>query len=256
MKLPLSLVIIASNEEKNIARCLRSAADLVSEIILVENDTTDDTCSSAASFGAKIFHESWHGFAEQKNLAVQYASQEWILSLDADEELDDQLKHSILQFIASDDQRYHGCSFSRRTFFMNRWIKHGDWAPDNVTRLFRKGYGRWSGDNVHERLIIDGKVKHLSGHLLHYSYASVREYMYKNLKYAELGAHMHKHSKLNILLRSFWKFFRGYFLKLGFLDGFPGLYIAIMQSCFTLYKYTVRESSDTKLDATMAGNAG
>lgn len=239
MKLPLSVAIIASNEEDNIERCLRSVSDLASEIVLVLNDGTDGTCSLAKSFNAKVYHEPWHGFSEQKNIAARYSSQEWILSLDADEELDDVLKQSIRRFILANDERYHGAYFSRRTFFMGRWIKHGDWSPDYVTRLFRSERGRWSNEPVHERLIVFGDTKKLKGHLLHYSYRSVKEHMYKNLKYAELNVLARKHNSWSIFFHSFWKFFRGYFLKLGFLDGFAGFYVASMQGFFTLYKYTL-----------------
>lgn len=241
MKLPLSVVVIASNEEDVISRCLGSVVDLAAEIIVVENDSTDNTCALASSFGARIYHEAWHGFSIQKNLAIGYATQPWILCLDADEQLDGTLKQSIQKFILADNPRYAGAYFSRRTFFMGRWIKHGDWSPDYVVRLFRADFGRWSGDPVHERLIVDGELTHLRGHVLHYSYRSIREHMHKNLRYAELGAPSKKHGNLCIILRAFWKFFRGYFLKLGFLDGFAGFYIAYMQGVFTLYKHTLQE---------------
>lgn len=237
MKLPLSIAIIASNERDNIERCLRSIVSVASEIVLVENDTTDDTCTLAEQFGARIFHEPWRGFSEQKNYAIDRTTQPWILCLDADEEVDDELLRSIQRFIQSNDPRYDGAYFSRRTFFLNRWIKHGDWSPDHVARLFRSGRGRWSDDPVHERLIVAGRTKKLAGHLLHYSYRSVRDHMYKNLKYAELSVHNGRSSCLCVVIRSFWKFFRGYFIKLGILDGFAGFYIAYTQSMFTLYKH-------------------
>ncbi len=241
MKLPLSIAIIASNEEDHIGRCLCSVTSIASEIIVIENDSVDKTCDIAQSLGAKIFHEDWKGFSAQKNLAIKRTSQPWILCLDADEELDDVLLCSITKFITEDDKRYNGAYFSRRTFFMNRWIKHGDWFPDYVTRLFRMGYGEWSSDQVHEKLIIRGCIKRLSGNLLHYSYRSLTDHMYKNLKYAELGVTFKNRSWINIFLRTFWKFFRGYFLQLGFLDGFAGLYIALTQGFFTMHKHALQK---------------
>ncbi len=241
MNVPLSVAIIASNEEDNIGRCLQSVLPISSEIIVVVNDSTDNTCEIARSFGAKVYFHPWEGFSVQKNFALSMSSQKWILCLDADEELDDVLCHSIKNFIQDSNHKYSGAYFSRRTFFMNRWIKYGDWSPDYITRVVRKGYGQWSNNNVHEKLIISGKVKKLPGYLRHYSYRSISQYIYKNLRYAELyateGENTIKHIKA--VSHALWKFFRGYVIKLGFLDGYAGLYIALMQSFFTLYKYSV-----------------
>jgi glycosyltransferase involved in cell wall biosynthesis len=237
MALPLSVAVIASNEERNIGQCLRSINDLASEIIVVVNDCHDKTVEIAKSFSAKIYEKPWHGFSYQKNLALEYTSQPWILCLDADEVVDNELHESIVSFIKANDHAYSGAYFSRRTFFMNRWIKHGDWAPDYNTRLLRKKHGLWSKDKVHEKLNVSGHLKKLEGHLLHYSFANVESYMKKNMKYVELYKPLERKSMLNILLRSCWRFVRCYFLKLGFLDGIPGFYIAYSQAFFTMYKH-------------------
>ncbi|MDR2436205.1 MAG: glycosyltransferase family 2 protein, partial [Puniceicoccales bacterium] len=197
MALPLSVAVIASNEERNIGRCLRSINDLASEIIVVVNDCHDKTVEIAKSFSAKIYEKPWHGFSYQKNLALEYTSQPWILCLDADEAVDDELHESIVSFIRINDHAYSGAYFSRRTFFMNCWIKHGDWAPDYNTRLFRKKHGLWSKDRVHEKLNVSGHLKKLEGHLLHYSFASIESYMKKNMKYAELCESLEHKSMLN-----------------------------------------------------------
>jgi glycosyltransferase involved in cell wall biosynthesis len=237
MALPLSVTVIASNEERNIGRCLRSINDIASEIIVVVNDCYDKTVEIAKSFNAKIYEKPWHGFSYQKNLALEYATQPWILCLDADEEVGDELHESIASFIKLNDHSYYGAYFSRRTFFMDRWIKHGDWAPDYNTRLLRRKHGLWSKDKVHEKLNVSGQVKKLEGFLFHYSFANVESYMKKNLRYAELFESPEQKSIWSILLRSCWKFVRSYLLKLGFLDGVPGFYIAHSQAFFTMYKY-------------------
>lgn len=237
MKLPLSVAIIASNEEKNLDRCLSSVVNIASEIIVVVNDCTDRTCEIANSFDAKIYHKPWQGFSIQKNFALKCSTLDWILCLDADEALDTELRDSIMKFILANGQNFVGAYFSRRTFFMNRWIKHGDWSPDYVTRVVKNGYGRWSDNTVHEKLLIEGEVKKLRGHLLHYSFENFKDHMHKNIKYAELSQCSNNMGFWTIVIRSFWKFCRGYFLKLGFLDGRAGLYIACTQALFTMYKY-------------------
>ncbi|MDR1255881.1 MAG: glycosyltransferase family 2 protein [Puniceicoccales bacterium] len=237
MVLPLSVTIIASNEEQNIGRCLRSIRDLADEIIVVVNDCHDKTVEIAKAFNAKVYEEIWHGFSQQKNLALHHASQPWILCIDADEEVDGELHDSIASFIKANDHAYSGAYFARSTFFINRWIRHGDWTPDYKTRLLRKKHGSWTADRVHEKLNISGQIKKLEGHLLHYSFKSVEDYMKKNVKYAELFESPQERSIPIILLHSCWKFIRGYLFKLGFLDGFPGFYIAYTQAFFTSYKY-------------------
>ncbi|MDR3273827.1 MAG: glycosyltransferase family 2 protein [Puniceicoccales bacterium] len=237
MALPLSVTVIASNEERNIGRCLRSIRNLASEIIVVANDCHDKTVEIAKSFNAKVHEETWHGFAHQKNLALGYASQPWILCLDADEEVDNELRESILSFIKTNDHSYSGAYFARRTYFINRWMKHGDWSPDYNLRLLRRKHGSWSKDRVHEKLNVSGQIKKLEGYLLHYSFENVEVYMKKNMKYAELFESTDQKSIFSILLRSCWKFIRGYFFKLGFLDGLPGFYVAYSQAFFTAYKY-------------------
>ncbi|MDR0595167.1 MAG: glycosyltransferase family 2 protein [Puniceicoccales bacterium] len=237
MALPLSVAIIASNEEKSIGRCLRSVNDLASEIIVVVNDCKDKTVEIVKAFNGKVYEETWYGFSHQKNLAIGYTSQPWILCLDADEEVDGELHDSIVSFIKANNHSYCGAYFARRTFFIDRWIKHGDWNPDYNLRLFRKKHGSWSNDRVHEKLNVSGPIRKLEGHLLHYSFENIEDFMKKNMKYAELFESKEEKSLFIILLRSCWKFIRGYFFKLGFLDGLPGFYIAHAQAFFTMYKH-------------------
>ncbi|PWU04458.1 MAG: glycosyltransferase family 2 protein [Verrucomicrobia bacterium] len=244
-KLPLSLIIIARNEEKKIAQCLNSVAPWVEEIICVINNCTDNTQAIMLSYGAKVFEESWSGFTDQKNKALNYASQPWILSLDADEEISPHLARSIQSFFySSDKDNYEGAYWARRTWFLGRWIKHGDWYPDHVLRLFRREKGRFVGGKVHEKIVLEGKSKKLQGDLLHYSFDNINHMSTKFISYGDaflqdkLDKNLLKFSSTKTVLRSLWRFFRCYIIRLGFLDGYAGFYIAINQGFHALFRYT------------------
>lgn len=244
-KLPISLIIIAHNEEKNLVRCLNSAAPWVSEIIGVINDCTDKTREILESYGAKVYEHEWQGFTKQKEYALKNVTQPWVLSLDADEEISPNLAHSIQEFVSLDSQKYNGAYWARKTWFLGRWIKHGDWHPDHVTRLFRKEKGYFSGGRVHEKIVINGAIKKLKGNLLHYSFDNINHMSNKFLSYAnaflkdKLEKGQFEFSTTRTILRSFWRFFRCYFIRMGFLDGYAGFYIAINQSFHAFFRYTL-----------------
>jgi glycosyltransferase involved in cell wall biosynthesis len=234
-------VVVARNEGKNIQRCLASVVNWVQEIIVVVNDCTDATVQKAEELGAKVVEHHWEGYGAQKNFGASLSAQPWILSLDADEEISPDLKCSLQKFFpAGDAVDYDGASFSRMVFFQRKWIHHGEWYPDYVVRLYRKGKGHWSADAVHEHLEITGKIKRIRGHLYHYTYRSFQESIQTGLKYADLWVQEQKVRHVcvwEICARSLWRFFRGYVWKCGFLDGFLGLYIALTQGFLTMYRY-------------------
>jgi len=221
MPLPLSVVIIAKNAERHLPRCLTSVADIAKEIILVHNDCTDRTVEIAQGFNAKTIDQSWLGYREQKNFALENATQPWVLSLDADEELSLDLKQSIIQFVTFDQADFAGAYFARITWFMGRWI----------------------GGAIHEKLEVDGAIKKLSGDLMHYPYRDMKDQIIKMVGYSDLYLEQQKDagkrwSAWGTMFRSIWFFFRSYILKLGFLDGYPGLYIAWGGTFSTLLKHS------------------
>ena len=229
-KYPICVIVIARNEAENLKKSLASVADWVADIVVVINDCTDNTGEVARGFGARVFEHSWQGYRDQKNFALNLAEQSWVLNLDADEVVSAQLRQSITTFMESDDPAVTGAVFSRRTWFMGRWIKHGDWYPDRKLRLFRKGSGRFVGKAVHENIEIEGQTANLGGDLLHYSFPSIRHYHQKQLIYAkEVYRQQLRESKTwsgpQAVIRPLWRFLRAYFLRLGFLDGFAGFYI-------------------------------
>ena len=241
-QLPISVTMIACNQELNLRRCLPSFAGWVSEIILVTNDCRDATAAVATQFGARVFDHPWHGHRDQKNIALDYASQPWVLALDSDEAVSPRLANSIATFIIADDPQWNGAACNRTTWFINRWIRHGDWYPDRKLRLFRRGKGHWGGVTEHDKIVLEGKASRLDGDLLHYSFPDLRSYHERQPVYVEAffereAAESRPRSFAESALRPVWRFLRAYFLRLGFLDGFPGLYIALATSYFTLYRY-------------------
>lgn len=240
-KLQLSVVIIAKNAERCIPLCLESICRWAGEIIVVTNDCTDRTAEIAESYGARVVEHKWQGFKEQKNFANQLATMPWILSIDSDEVISETLKRSIMDFIAKDDLRYNGASCSRLTYFLGQSLHHGGLYPDVTVRLFRKDKAYWDGRSIHERLHLTGKSLQLDGDIYHYAFGSIREQVERLLIYSELFICDHKHedvSSWKICCRVFGKFFRQYIWKMGFLDGFRGLYLALASSYFELYSYT------------------
>lgn len=187
----LSVVIITFNEEANIGRTLTSVQPLVAdgkgEIIVVDSGSTDRTVEIAKSFGAKIFVEEWKGYAAQKNSAIDKATGDWILSLDADEELDEAAQQAVRKWKSSVPAAA-GYQFARRAYYLGRWILHSGWYPDFKVRLFDRRKGEWKGAYVHESVEVVGPVETLAGDILHYTCDSLAEHAQRIEFYTDLAA--------------------------------------------------------------------
>jgi len=243
-KLPLSLVLIARNEAANLPRCLDSAAPWASEVVVVVNDCTDDTVAIAKRYGAKVFEHAWQGHRDQKNIALGHATQPWVLCIDADEEVTPALAASIKEFIKRDDPQFAGAYFARCVFFLGRWIRHGDWYPDWSLRLIRRGKGKWGGSQEHDKMQLDGAEAKLVGDLNHYTCPNLRAHLQKVGYFGEIFLKRQlerqaKWSAVNAIFRAGWRFVRAYIFRAGFLDGFPGFYIACFTAYATFYRYTL-----------------
>lgn len=247
--LPISVVVVARNEARNLPRCLASVHGWVSEIVVALNNTTDESAAIAAKFGAQVVTLEWKGFRDTKNAALDLARFHWALCLDADEEVSLPLRSELERaFRSGNVYRYAGVRFPRKVWFIDRWITHGDWYPDLSLRLVDRRRARWGGDAyVHEKLECEGPILRLHGDLHHYSFPSLASQVGKINLFAELflqqqEARGAQFSVAGTLFRSAWRFFRGYVLRLGFLDGFPGLYIAgsnafgVFARCSRLYE--------------------
>jgi len=232
LPLPLSIPIVACDEEANLRRCLESVQGLAREIVVVDSGSTDGTVRVAEEFGARVIHQEWLGYRDQKNMALEQCGEEWVLALDSDEELSDELRQSVVDFFKGADARYGGAYFARKVWFLGRWITHGDWYPDYKIRLARRGGCRWVGSPEHDKLEAGGEILRLPGDLHHYSFPSINRYVEKINVFGDeylkrqLAAGK-KWSLAHNLFRPAWRFVRCYFLRRGFLDGFPGFWVAL-----------------------------
>ena len=243
--LPVSAVIVARNEAHNLPRCLGSVRGWVAETVVVLNNTTDASEAVARGLGAVVFETEWRGFRDTKNWANARATQPWVLCLDADEEVSPTLRDEIIAFFGrGDDKRFHGAQCPRKVWFLGRWITHGDWYPDPNLRLVARAHARWGGDAfVHEKMEVDGAVASLCGDLHHYSFPTISSHVAKINPFADLFVQQQqakgaRFSLAAAVFRPSWRFFRAYLLRRGFLDGFPGLYIAWATAFGTFVRYS------------------
>lgn len=239
-KPPLSVALISYNEEENIARALGSVGEIAGEMVVVDSNSTDRTVDIAMDCGARVFNEDWKGFRDQKNSALAKCTSEWILCIDCDEVVSNELRDSISN--AMRDKGQSGYYLRRKTYYAGRLLRFS-WQPDKKLRLVRRSANPcWKGDLVHEYLSVDGGTGNLAGPLYHYSYRDISAHFQRTVKYARLsaesyvmqGKRFHIH---NLLLNPVLKMIRRYFLQLGFLDGVAGLTAAFSTMVFTFLKY-------------------
>lgn len=243
MKIQLSAVIITFNEERNIARCIESLLSVADEIVVVDSFSKDKTKEICLSYGVTFLEHKFDGHIEQKNWAKDQAKFDYVLSLDADEALDETLQKEILNI--KNNCELEGYEMNRLTNYCGKWIYHCGWYPDTKLRLWNKNSGAWGGDNPHDKFdLFDSKktIKHLKGNILHYSYYT-REDHYKQVEYFTTilaKAQFEKGKKASFLVFIFSpivKFIKDYFIKLGFLDGKAGFTISRISAYATFLKY-------------------
>ncbi len=239
-RLSLSVALITYNEEDRLSRVLESVKDLATEIIVVDSHSTDKTREIAESFGAKVFVEDWKGFVNQKNSALQKCSQEWVLFLDADEVLSEELQQSIKT--ALKDPQYDGYMVNRRTYYLGKFLRY-TWQPEWRLRLVKRNANpRWEGRDPHDVLKIKGRVGKLRGDLYHYSFRSLKDHLIKSLRYAEISSEEKFLQGLEVkptdlFLRPLWNFTKLYFIKGGIRDGLRGFLACSISSFYTFMKY-------------------
>ena len=214
----LSAVIITHNEARNIGRCLDSLAGVADEVVVVDSFSTDDTAAICKAKGARFVQHAFAGHIEQKNWALEQALYPHVLSLDADEALDDTLRASILA--VKDNWSCEGYRMNRLTNYCGQWIYHSGWYPDRKLRLFDRRKGQWGGVNPHDKVLLQpgSRVSRLKGDLLHYSYYTVEEHLAKTKKYVDIAAHaLHQKGRRGawwrVWLSPVFKFFRNCMLK-------------------------------------------
>jgi glycosyltransferase involved in cell wall biosynthesis len=248
----ISATIIARNEAAHIASAIRSLS-CADEVVVVDSGSTDETVAVARQCGARVISHPWEGFAAQKNFATSQARHDWILSLDADEELDEAARESVLNWkatlpIAS------GYQFARRARYLGRWILHSGWYPDYKVRLFNRREGEWRGAYVHESVLVDGPVATLPGEILHYTCNSLEEHRERIEFYTDLAARemLERGERVSVLRRTLgpsWVFLNSYLFRLGIVDGRPGYLIAKMAARYVRRKHAKLEELRKSLHA-------
>lgn len=239
-KLNLSVAIIAHNEQDRLPPTLAKIQDIAAEIVLINSVSTDTTIEVAKSFGATVYTEKFKGYVEQKNSLIPKCTQDWILFLDADEVLNDELKKSIVKVIKED--RHCSYEMNRLTFYLGKLLKHA-WQPNYRLRLVRRDSNpRWTGEIVHEALESNNPVERLPGYIIHYSYRNIHDHFTRTINYARMSAQSYikrgkKSSLFKLIFSPFFSFIKLYFFNLGFLDGKVGYIAAQSAFVYTFLKY-------------------
>lgn len=242
-QIKLSSLILAKDEERNIARCIESQLACIDEIIVLIDDATTDRTEEIVRTFPQVRYEKvvWQGFSKTKQLGLSLASNNWIFWIDADEAVTKPLNDEVLQFKKS-LPKCNAYSFPRRAFFLGKWIKHSGWYPGRVTRLFRKDKIQFSGNDVHEYLLVNEEVGKFINDIDHFTDPSIEHYFTKFNSYTSLAAkelfeRKKSFKKTDILLRPLFIFLKMYIFRLGFLDGFHGFLLAVFSSHYVFTKY-------------------
>lgn len=240
----ISAIIITKNEQRNIERCLRSLQDVADEVVVVDSGSTDATEQICNNLGAKFTYHPWEGFSGQKNFAISLASHPWLLSIDADEALSDELRDNIIKLKNNALDPNKAYFFNRLNNYCGKWVRHSGWHPDFCTRLWHRGTAVWEG-MVHETLAFknDIKTQHIKGNLLHYTYYTLEQHALKTKCYALLSAEEafqrgQRGSMVHVVLKPLWSFVRNYLFFGGFLDGRTGFLICRMSAYYSFLKYS------------------
>ncbi len=235
------MITLALNEEHNIVECLKSV-QWADEIIVVDSGSADNTVALARQHNAKVLSVEWKGYGATKNFALEHATGEWILWLDADERVPLELANEMAGIVRGNSGMYSGYSVARRAYFLGKWIRHCGWYPGRVTRLFRKSASRFTESNVHEQIVVEGKIGALRNDLLHFTDPNLQHYFHKFNRYTTLGAQDlsdrgKRFSLYDVLVRPPFLFFKMYVLRGGFLDGIQGLILCVVSSAYVFVKY-------------------
>lgn len=242
MRDKISACLTVGDEENNIRRCLESLK-WVDEIVVVDSFSKDRTVDICREYTDRVYQHAWRGYVGQKELIKQMALHPWILFIDADEEVSPQLRDEIMaEFESGRNIHYDGYEFPRKVFFLGRWITHGEWWPDIKMRLYRKDKGLCTGREPHDHVVVNGPIKRLQGCLHHYTYDDISDQIltmnrFSTIASDSLHVERRRFSGIDLLFRPAFRFFKGYFLKRGFLDGYSGFIIAMLSATGVFFKY-------------------
>ena len=238
----LSVVIVCKNAASVIAETIKSFDGLTDDVLVYDNGSVDGTQEIVKNRGAKLFEGSWEGFGKTKNKANALAKNDWILSLDADEAIDEELKENLLGLDLADEMNVY--EFRFKNFLGSKWLRFGEWGNDKHIRLFNRTKVQWNDAEVHESLVLpDGtRITRLQGNVLHKTASGIREYKQKMIGYAALNAEKYfkqgkSSNSMKMFLSAIFSFIKNYILKLGFLDGSTGYHCARINAEYTFLKY-------------------
>lgn len=248
--IPVSVIIVTKNEEKNIRDALESVKDF-EDIVVVDSFSNDNTIDICKAYTDRVFQHEWQGYAKQKQMAVDYAEKQWVLILDADERGTPEFKKEILENITPNAERqtlnasYSGFYIPRKNFFLGKWIRHSGWWPDHTLRFFRKDVSYVEQREVHEKVVVKGQLGYFKNPLEHYTYRTISEYIKKMENYSTLSAKeillKNPMSSISLVFRMLisppFTFLKMLLVKQGFRDGIHGFILAILYSFYTFLKY-------------------
>ena len=237
----VSAIIVCFNEEKNIRRCLESLR-WCDEIVIVDSFSTDGTIDICREYTQHVIQRPWTGYRDQKAFAHSQATQDWVLLIDADEQIPGELRDEIREALDRAGDRYAGFAMPRLVFFLNRWWRRGGWYPDFDVRLFRRDLGTWGGSDPHEKILVNGAVARLRQPLHHFSYRNIHDHLerinrFTSISSSELAKAGKSWHWMDALARPALRFFYSYVWKRGFLEGFAGFYVAMTAAVYVFLKY-------------------
>ena len=230
IQVKLSIVILTFNSQKYLLKVLNSCT-FADEVLIVDSGSTDSTLEITNTFtNTKIIHQKWLGFGKQKQVGVDACQNDWVFVLDSDEVITDELKDELLSLSFT----CKGYFIPRLNYFFGKAIKHCGLYPDSTLRLFNKNYAKFSEDEVHEKVLTQERTSTLKNHMLHFAYEDIEEFIAKQNRYSSLNK---KNRVFKALFSPYWTFFKIYFLRLGFLEGWRGFVIAKLYAQYTFWKY-------------------
>jgi len=237
----VSAIVVCFNEEDRLEDCLKSVF-WCDEIVVVDSFSTDGTPEIARRYATRFEQREWTGYRDQKAYAHSLATQKWVLLIDSDERVTENLHKEMLQSMAADQGEFAAYAIPRLVYYLGRWWRRGGWYPDYDVRLFRRDRATWGGVDPHEKIIVDGKVRRLQHPLHHYSYRSIDDHInrinrFTTISSAELSKAGGRWRLSDALLRPAMRFFRSYILKRGFMEGFAGFYVALTAAVYVFLKY-------------------
>lgn len=237
----VSVCVTTFNEEQNIRRCLDSVR-WCDEIVVVDSFSADRTVEICKEYTERVYQHEWLGYIGQKNLIRRMATHEWILFIDADEEVSPDLREEILNELATNGGSVAGYQFPRMVNYLGRWIRHGEWYPDVKLRLFLKDRGCSGGTEPHDQVFVTGEVKTLRGKLHHYTYTDIHDHLETMNRFSSITAQEKfrlnsRFSWIDFLARPPFRFFKAYVIRRGFLDGRRGFLIALVSAFGVCMKY-------------------